>query len=234
MGRIDIWTLRTDIPDVPLWPLESLLAHDELERANRFRFDHLRRNYVLSRGTLRLLCSRYLKLDAASFIMRYGTKGKPDLGPECKLRFNLSHSGGITVYAFAWELEMGIDVEKLRDLKDIEAIVQRFFCPEEAEQVLALPDSERPLAFHTCWTRKEAFIKATGDGLSTALDSFRVNLSRSERACLEHVNFSTEEASRWTLQDLNLTLPYVGALCYRGPGRPVSLAPLDPLTDLYL
>lgn len=228
--RVDAWQFRTDLPDLSLTSFEEVLSEDELNRANRFRFDRLRRGYILSRGTLRFLCSRYLDVDPRSLAFTYGPNGKPELDPACSLRFNLSHSGDITVFAFARDLDIGVDVEKIRTLDDIEAIVERFFCPEEAQEVLACSDADRPLVFHTCWTRKEAFIKATGDGLSTALDSFRVNLKPGAPSCLTHVNWDQEEGRRWTLQDLDLTLPYVGALCYHAPPRPLHLRSYQPVT----
>jgi 4'-phosphopantetheinyl transferase len=226
LERVDVWSLRTDDPDLPLSYLEGLLAPDELARANRFRFEHLRRNYILSRGSLRVLCSRYLKTHPASIPIRYGTNGKPELGPDCKLRFNLSHSGALTVFAFAYELELGVDVEQIREIKDIEAVVRRFFCPEEAAEVLGAPDTARAHVFHTCWTRKEAFIKATGNGLSTPLDSFRVTVKDNEPTRLAHINFNEDEGGRWSLLSLHLPPRYVGALCYRGPALPLRFAPL--------
>ena len=229
LGRVDIWSLRTDDPDLPLSRLESLLAQDELDRANRFCFDHLRRNYILARGFLRLLCADYMQTDPASLFLRYGANGKPELGSECKLRFNLSHSGALTIFAFAYELELGVDVERIRDIKDIEAVARRFFCPEEASEVLGTAEAERARIFHTCWTRKEAYIKATGDGLSTALNSFRVTVRNDEPARLAHIDFSEDEGSRWTMRNLALPLPYVGALCHRGPALPLCFASLNSL-----
>ncbi len=227
--RVDVWILETEHPNLPLHRLESLLSKEEIDRANRFRFDHLRRKYVLSRGSLRVLCSHYLQVNPASLAIDYGTNGKPNLEPGCKLQFNVSHSGDLIVLAFASDLEIGVDVERIRNLSDIELIVQRFFCPEEATEVLAPPEAERSLRFHRCWTRKEAFIKATGNGLSTALDSFRVNLKNCGPQCMLHVNFDEQEGRRWTMQDLHLSLPYVGALCYRAPARPVNCSFLTEL-----
>jgi 4'-phosphopantetheinyl transferase len=222
LERVDLWYLRMDDPDLPVPQLEGLLAPGERERADQFRFEHLRRNYILSRGSLRVLCSRYLKTHPASIPIRYGPNGKPELEPGCELRFNLSHSGALTIFAFACSLELGVDVERVRAIQDIEAVTRRFFCPEEAADVLGTPEAERAHVFHTCWTRKEAFIKATGDGLSTPLDSFRVTVKDHEAACLKHINFNEDEGRRWTLRALDLPGPYVGALCHRGPAIPLQ------------
>jgi 4'-phosphopantetheinyl transferase len=234
LDRVDVWTLRTDGGlDVPLCALERLLAGDELRRANRFRFDHLRRDYVLSRGCLRLLCGRYLRAEPHSLILSYTGNGKPELESDCKLRFNLSHSGGLTVFAFAWGLELGVDVERVRELKDLEDISRRFFCSEEADEVLAAPALDRTRIFYNCWTRKESFIKATGNGLSTPLHSFQVASGSEATVRVIHVNFDADEGSRWTLQSLDLQNPYVGALCYRAPALPVRVRAVPQFSDLF-
>lgn len=222
--RIDVWTFRTDKAGFSLPGLQSVLSVDELERADRFRTDRLRRGFILSRGLLRILCSRYLACDPAALVFEYGAKGKPALGPDCGLGFNVSHSGALLVLAFAWNLELGIDVEEVRPLSEIEAVAHRFFCAEETSEVLSHRGATRTLLFHTCWTRKEAFIKATGDGLSMSLDHFRVTLRADVQAHIVHVNFDEREAAQWTLQALELPGPYVGALCYRGVPRSVQMA----------
>jgi 4'-phosphopantetheinyl transferase len=236
-GVVDVWQFQPENHNIQLHPLERVLSEDERHRADRFRLPHLRRNYILSRGSLRLLCSRYLDTDPAALTFRYQTKGKPDLGEGCKLHFNVSHSGGLIVFAFTWDLELGIDLEKVRHIRDIDAIAHRFFCPEEAALVLGAPEDQRALLFHTCWTRKEAFIKATGDGLSTALNSFQVHLDPTAPASMVHVNFDYEEGGRWTMQSLELAAPYVGALCYRSPRRSIRLLtypPGDGFGDRYI
>lgn len=225
---VEVWTLQTGTLRAAPVLLERVLTAGERERANRFRFPHLRRDYVLAHASLRLLCAGYLKADPVSLKMSSGPNGKPELGSGCPLRFNMSHSGGLTAFAFAWDLDLGIDVERVREIKEIEGIAHRFFCREEAAEVLEAAEPERTRLFHACWTRKEAFIKATGDGLSMPLDSFRVNLKASEPARLLHVNFDSCEASHWTLQNLNVPDSYAGALCYRGSARPLTYRQLDP------
>ena len=234
LHRVDVWTLRTDrSPDISLCAVERLLSGDELGRANRFRFDHLRRDYVLSRGCLRLLCGRYLQADPHLLTFSHTGNGKPELECDCKLRFNLSHSGGLTVFAFAWGLELGVDVEEVREVKDLEDISRRFFCSEEADDVLAAPAWDRTRAFYNCWTRKESFIKATGEGLSTPLHSFRVASRSDEPVRMIHVNFDADEGSRWTLQSLDLHDRYVGALCYRAAALPLRMSAVPQFSMLF-
>lgn len=225
---VDVWTLRTDSVEIAPKALETVLAPDEVQRANRFHFEHLRRDYVLSHAAMRLLCAGYLGRDPSSLAMNVGVNGKPELADGGDLRFNMSHSGGLTALAFiAGGVELGVDVERIREIKEIEGIVERFFCREEADQVLQASEAERSRLFQHCWTRKEAFIKATGDGLSMALDSFQVSLTHSEPVRILHVGFNTEEAACWTLQNLELMQGYAGALCYRSAARAITCKSLD-------
>jgi 4'-phosphopantetheinyl transferase len=224
--RIDIWPMRTDKAGFSLTKLTSVLSDDERLRLHRFRTDRLRHGFIVSRGVLRMLCARYLGTDPAALRFRYGTNGKPSLDDDCSLHFNVSHAGAMILFAFARDLEIGVDVEEVRTIREMDAIAHRFFCAGEAAEVLASVEQERPLLFHTCWTRKEAFIKATGDGLSTPLDSFRVSLIGGTQARLLHINFDESRAKRWTLHGLDLPQPYVGALCYHSAPRTVQLTTL--------
>ena len=103
------------------------------------------------------------------------------------MRFNISHSGGLAVFAFTLDCEVGVDVEEIRELKDLAEIAARFFCAEETAELMSLPADQRTAAFFRCWTRKEAYIKAIGDGLSAPLDGFAVTLGRDEPARLIHL-----------------------------------------------
>lgn len=224
--RIDVWSLRTDKAGFSHPLLRSVMSEDELTRADRFRTDRLRSGSIVSRGVLRMLCARYLGADPAALQFRYGANGKPSLASGCTLHFNVSHAGAMILFAFASNIEIGVDVEEVRTLREIDAICRRFFCAEEAAEVLGNAEDERSLVFHTCWTRKEAFIKATGDGLSTPLDSFRVSLGRENQARLLHIGFDESRAQSWTLHGLDLPEPYVGAVCYNAAPRAVQLTAL--------
>jgi 4'-phosphopantetheinyl transferase len=226
---IHIWTLPTRAPEGMVRAFERCLAADEVERAARFRTENLRESFVAVHGALRYLLGHYLEVEPASVRFRYGPKGKPAL--ECGgAHFNLSHSGCLAAIAVAGpDCEVGIDVEQARPLTDIEQIARRFFCAEEAAEILSLPEAERAQAFFRCWTRKEAFIKAIGDGLSLPLDSFRVSVHAGAPARFHHIGHDAAAARDWALHDLALAPGYAAALAYRGPPRPLLFSSLsDP------
>jgi 4'-phosphopantetheinyl transferase len=173
-----------------------------------------------------MLLGQYLGVRPATIQVNYGSKGKPTLGETGAVEFNASHSDGLAVFAFTFDCEIGIDVEQIRSLPDMQQIANRFFCAEEATELMLLPESERQRAFFRCWTRKEAYIKTTGEGLSTPLDGFRVTLQPEVPARLVHVQHDLSAANRWTLHDLELTPAYAGALAYCEAPRPVLLFPI--------
>jgi 4'-phosphopantetheinyl transferase len=154
----------------------------------------------------------------------YGPKGKPALsGTGCPVSFNVSNSGEIAVYAFTRDCEIGVDVEYRRRVVDIEQIAQRFFAANEVDALLALPEDSRHDAFFNCWTRKEAYIKAVGDGLSVPLDSFEVTLRPGDPARMIALNRSEAEAARWTMHAFTPDPEYAGAIAYRDPERPLVM-----------
>jgi 4'-phosphopantetheinyl transferase len=210
-GSVHIWTLRMGQAG---GGFERVLSAEELERAGRFRMEHLRREYVLSTGALRMLAGRYAGVAPERLVWRTGPRGKPFLAGD--LQFNISHSGGLAVLAFTRGSEIGVDVERIRPVEDLAGIAVRNFCREEAEELLALPAWERERAFFSCWTRKEAYIKATGEGLSVPLDRFRVALLPGERVRFVHIGGDAAAAGGWQLHDLALAPGYAGALAYRG------------------
>ncbi len=153
----------------------ATLSSAERERASRFARDLLRDNFILARGILRMLLGHYCGLPPESLEFDYGPQGKPFLTRcSCQIRFNMSHSGEIAAYAFAWGCDVGVDVEQHRKLPDQEEIAKRYFSPAEYCELMTVPEHERAAAFYACWVRKEAFLKAKGGGLSIGLDSFQV------------------------------------------------------------
>lgn len=159
----------------------------------------------------------------------YGSKGKPELASPLGIEFSVTHSGGLAAFAFISGREIGIDVELMRPLVEMQSIADRVFCPEEAAEIMSLPPSERQRAFFYCWTRKEAYIKAIGDGLSKPLDDFRVTVKSSEQARFIHLAHDTNAAQTWTLHDLNLAPNYAAALTYHDQRRSLSVRPIvDP------
>ena len=223
---VDVWAVRLAAPAAVSRAFRSLLSPEEMSRADRFAQAHLKASYEVSHGVLRVLLSPYLKRSPRDLEFTFGRAGKPALRGDSRLRFNMSHSGSLAAYAFTLDCEIGIDIEEVRNMPDLEPIAQHYFCPTEAGQLLSIPDEERRQeAFFRCWTRKESYIKAIGDGLSVPLDQFQVTFSPDSAARLVHIGHDAGAASAWTLQHLDPAPGYVGALAYRAPARQVELHP---------
>ena len=169
-------------------------------------------------GCLRDILARYLQCKPKELSFSINKYGKPVIDGQ-KREFNLSHSGNYVLIAVAQERKVGIDVEKIRSNMEIENMASRFFSPIEASELMALPPEQRDLAFFNCWTRKEAYIKAQGLGLSLPLDSFDVSLSPGEPAILRATRPDAEEASRWTLFSLDVDPRYAATLAVEGQDK---------------
>jgi 4'-phosphopantetheinyl transferase len=213
-ATIAVRRVSLDAPREERERLFELLSADERERAARFHFARDRDRFAVGRGALRALLAAELGTDPRELRFDYGPQGKPALAGD-ELQFNVSHSGGIALVAIAHRGELGIDVEL--DSQDLanEQIPERFFSPAEVTALRSLPARLQPRAFLTCWTRKEAFIKAKGDGLSLPLDSFDVTLEPGVPAALLRTAWSEEEPSQWRLVDLS-GRGTVAALAVRG------------------
>jgi 4'-phosphopantetheinyl transferase len=208
--EVHVWSLNLESdPDA----LEPLLSYDEIERAERFRFERDRRRYITGRGLTRTVLARYLGRDPASLAFRYGPYGRPELA---EMPFNVSHSGDLAVVAVGLQQDIGVDIERLRPEPAEEEVAERFFSPTEVNALRSLPRADQPRAFLSCWTRKEAFIKALGNGLSLALHSFDVTLRPGEPPALIRTAWSASEPRRWSLLDLSASFPgHVAALAVR-------------------
>lgn len=207
--EVHVWRARLDGDSATL---HGLLSEDERERAARFRFERDRSRYVVGRAVLRRLLGGYSGRPAAELRFRYGTNEKPYL-PGSDVWFNVSHSGPVALFAFSGAGELGIDIELEGPDVARERVAEHFFAPGEVRRLRAVPEALQARAFLHCWTRKEAFIKARGDGLSLALDSFEVSLGPDVPAELLWTAFSSEEAARWRLTDLSdPSAGYVAAL----------------------
>lgn len=215
--EVHVWRATLLAAPEQMERLWSLLTDDERQRAQRFRFDRDRRRFVVGRGQLRLLLARYLRCPAPAIRFSYSAHGKPAVvEPATSLAFNLAHSHELALYAFAWERRIGVDVEHVRsDLAD-EQIAQRFFAPGEIAALRNLPPHERVAAFFRCWTRKEAFVKARGEGLSLPLDQFEVSLEPDQAALVRTA--VPEEAAHWRLLPLFPDPAYTAALAVEGDG----------------
>jgi 4'-phosphopantetheinyl transferase len=221
----EVHVLLAALDTLPAGALTARLSPEERARAERFHFARDRQRFVGARGLLRGLLGRYLGIEPAALQFAYGPRGKPSLmaeGGPGRLRFNVSHSGGLALLAFAWGRELGVDIEWERPVPEAESIARSHFSPHERAALSRLAPAERSRAFFRCWTRKEAFIKATGDGLSLPLDVFDVTLAPGEPARLLRVRGDEKEAGRWWMEDLEPAPGFAGALAVKG--RPSRLA----------
>jgi len=222
-GDVHVWL--APVGDLPVDALVAHLSPDERARGDRFVFERDRRSFVACRGLLRRLLGSYVGTEPRVLRFEYGPRGKPSLaagsGPR-DVRFNVSHSGGLALLAFARGRELGVDIERERAVPEAYSIAHRYFSPREVAALGALAADARPPAFFRCWTRKEAFIKATGDGLSRPLETFDVTLAPGEPARLERVEDEPGEAERWWLEDLEPAAGFAGALAVEG--HPARLA----------
>lgn len=213
-SEIHVWQAALDRNERDLARLQATLTADEKARADRFRFAKDKNHYTVARGLLRELLGKYLQQPPAGLEFTYGPHGKPALAGKYAasgLAFNLSHSFGLAVFAFAKGRDLGIDVERIQPESAGEDIARRFFSPREVGDLRSLPPEARTEAFFLCWTRKEAYIKGLGTGLYTPLDGFSVSLRPGQPAeFLEGVD------SRWHVATFEPTEGYAAAVVYDG------------------
>lgn len=209
---VHVWWADLNVSSQQLQQFARTLAPDEQQRAARFYFERDRNHFTAGRGILRSLLARYLHLPPEQLQFSYASRGKPalaTLGTE-KLQFNLSHSHGMALYAIALDQAVGIDLEYMRPT-DVKHLAKRFFSAREYAIIRALPSEQQQAAFFNGWTRKEAYLKATGDGL-IGLEQVEVSLAPTEPAQLLTIASDPVAASRWLLQSIHLTPDYAAAL----------------------
>lgn len=226
-AQVDVWSASLDAPEAVVTKLRRSLSADELERADRFYFDRDRNRYVVGRGLLRGLLAGYTSKRADELRFDYSPYGKPTLRDDERISFNVSHSGDRAAFAVGRGVIVGVDIEVL-DSKPSDVLVARqFFSATEVDDYLSLPDDIRPRAFLSCWTRKEAYIKARGEGLSLPLQDFDVTLTPGVEPQLLRTAWDPAEPSDWLLFDISDGCPgCVAALAVRADRADVSLGKL--------
>jgi 4'-phosphopantetheinyl transferase len=233
---VHVWRVPLAPPAEAVAALARTLSDDERDRAARFHFDRDRIAFTVARGALRTLAGRYLAEPPARLAFGYRDRGKPYLiAPPAGLRFNVSHSGQLALVCFARDCEVGVDIEQRRPLSDLLGLARTSFSPGEYAALCRLPPEVHHDAFFTCWSRKEAFIKATGEGVAQ-LAAFDVSLGPGEPARLLRVDGEPPGAPRWSLHDLPAIPGYAAALVIEraaGAGAALRLACWDwPPADL--
>ena len=207
-GEVHVWRIDLDIPDARWQALRSLLSDDELAKAERFHFAKHRRRTIVSHAALRILLGQYLPCPPRNIAFSYNTHGKPCLADQTRrIKFNLSHTQEIMLVAFVLDSEVGIDIESVTRKVDYMGVGQRWFSALESHTLQSLPERERVDAFFRAWCRKEAYIKARGEGMSHPLQRFSVALDKHEPRLVEHLDDS-RETRRWTFIDVDVAENY--------------------------
>ncbi|WP_445330273.1 4'-phosphopantetheinyl transferase family protein [Tychonema sp. BBK16] len=217
-GEIHVWRVYLDRVSC-LQSLQQTLSMDERTRAGNFYFEKDRSQFIVGRGVLREILSYYLNIEPRDLRFGYNPYGKPFLIPAQggdMLCFNLSHAGGVALIAVTKNRNIGIDIESIRADFPWQQIAESFFSPLENAVLRSLPVDIQHQAFFTCWTRKEAYIKAVGKGLSIPLDGFDVTVAPGEPAALLNFPENPQEVFRWSLIELIPASEMIATLAVEG------------------
>jgi 4'-phosphopantetheinyl transferase len=216
-GEVHVWRVDLSLTHEEEVRRTASLAADERQRAARFLSSPARAQFVAARSALRAILGRYTGQPAGEIEFRLGPVGKPGLAdPGPALFFNLSHSRDLALVALTRSAEVGVDVEHARLRETADQLAERFFHPNEVAALRALPPDQRTAGFFNAWTRKEAFLKATGKGISYGIERVEVALTPGERARVLSVNGDRGAAGRWSLEALAPASGYVGAVAMQG------------------
>ena len=227
--EIHVWSSDLDRDDDEVRSLADSLSTEERSRASRFRFDRDQRRYIVGRSTLRAILGTYLGQPASSLEIVTDGHGKPALRGGVlagggALRFNVTHSDRLALFAVTTGAEIGIDVEHVEALPDADSIAEGYFSAVERADLRGLAASEKPAGFYRCWTRKEAYLKAIGLGLAAPLDAFAVTLTADAPPRFLHIEGDAQAAGRWALHSLEPAVGYQGALAIESPGMAIRTA----------
>ncbi len=209
--EIEVWLAHLDVGADQAGRCASLLSPDEQRRAELFHFERDRRRFIVARGILRLLLCSHLDMTPAAIAFGYAKNGKP-LVSEHQTQFNVSHAHERALYAISRRCALGIDIEYINRDVDYSGLAQRFFTRRESAALQRIPESDRKRAFFACWTRKEAVIKATGDGLSLPLDQFEVTIAPDAAPRILDFTAATQHVADWTLYPANVGSDYIATV----------------------
>lgn len=218
-AEVHVWVVDLEVPNSVTSELETVLSSDELTRAAKFKFARERRCYTVSHGALRHILGSYQGVAACQVQFTNGSHGKPTLvtiSAQNGLRFNLSHSRERALVAVARGREIGVDIEYVWREFDWKKLADCFFAPGEVVSLWELSPELRQRAFFTCWSRKEAYAKATGGGLHISLKDFKVSLVPGEPAILLCHRRDPKEVSRWSLEEIPVDSDYAAAIAVEG------------------
>ncbi len=225
-NQIHVWRANLDLPDAEIVRLASLLSPDEIARANKFRFHHLKTRFTAARGILRHLLANYLSINPCDIEFEYGDRGKPRLSSSQHpsfLEFNISHSQEYALFGFTYNDLIGVDLEYIREMTDALKIAQRFFSVREYELLRTTEKEAQPELFFTLWTAKEAYLKAVGKGLAGSLDSVEIELNQPQSPRLQAIQGDKATAAEWSLYPCLPATDYLGAIAIQTPQSPKQI-----------
>ncbi len=217
--EVHVWQASLNASSSLIRRLQQFLTKEEVARASSFVFERDRHHFIVARGVLRAILSRYLHEGPGYLRFHTNAYGKPSLSRpriEPQLNFNLAHSHELALYVFTYAREVGIDIEHIRADFDFEELAKHSFSRYEQSILRALPEAAKQQAFFRCWTRKEAYIKAKGKGLSIPLDHFDVSLKPGEPPALISSLEDPQETLRWSFIDLDPCPGYASTLVVEG------------------
>lgn len=217
-GEVHVWAAPLDGAAGIERDWEADLTSDERARAARFQRDDPRRRFVVSRGVLRTILGQHLAVSPHEVPLIYANHGKPELRAG-EFHFNLAHSGELALVAVTAGCTVGVDVERIRPVRQRDEIARRYFAPTEIEAIVALDELQRTAAFLRCWTRKEAILKAIGTGLGYPLDAFAVPVGTDADAWVELAGHGSLSAARCRLTPLSPCADYTAAVATLGQER---------------
>lgn len=214
LNEVHIWLVDLDFNLDLVDQLNNILCEDEQIKARKFRFEYLQNRFITTRANLRIILSKYLTISPQNIVFNYGEKGKPSLvkniNPEA-IEFNVSHSENLALYSFIKQKKIGIDIEKIRDNCEVENLAQRFFTNNEYQIISRLRGRKQLQAFFQAWTSKEAYLKATGEGLGGGLDKIEINLENEARKILS-IKDNQHLLENWTLHKIDINQDYIATL----------------------
>lgn len=221
--EMHVWRASLDVDREVRERFNATLSRAEIDRARRFHFGKDRNRFIVRRGVLRAILGQYLEIPPETVAFRYTPHGKPELDLDAArhpsavdLRFNLSFSRELTLVAVTRRRAIGIDVECIDPERADRRVAKEFFSEAEAAKLDNLTGRDWERGFFNCWTRKEAYVKAIGEGLSIPLQSFEVSLTPDEPPALLKVRNQPERIDRWTLIALDVESPFIAALVAEG------------------
>ncbi len=217
-SNVHVWVARLERSPAELRALASTLSADEMERARRFHFERDQNGFIAARGVLRAILGAYLQVDPGRIEFSYGPQGKPALmGPDADLTFNLSHSDDVAFVALTRGRTIGVDIERMKPFAEVADVTRTIFSARELAEFRALAPDDQQASFFSAWTRKEAFVKATGLGFSMSVKEVEVSFGPGEEAQLVRLNGSAGLAKQWTLRDLAAPDGFKAAFAVPGP-----------------